>query len=175
LNAAAVERAARRALERDAVRIEHGRIRVWRLERGRRRWSPADAAGRWNDVGVPLVYASTTAALAALEGLAHLAHGEGTKAHRIVSFETAVRPGELAWLPPDSLPTHWKRDKALTRAIGAAFCSAQAWLALLVPSALAPGEQNVLLNPLHDGWGRWRSGAIERPFRFDRRLVDTLR
>jgi RES domain-containing protein len=76
-----------------------------------------------------------------------------------------------AVLSPDRLPAHWQRTPApaaLTE-FGDAFVREGRSVALIVPSAVAPGESNWLLNPQHPGFSQVRLLPLER-FVYDRRL-----
>lgn len=154
-----------------AVCPGHGRLRAWRVALGAV-WAPGEDAGRWNREGDEMLYASTTAALATLEALAHLQARDARRAHRIAHFCVDLRAGDLACLDAQALPADWKRRKGLTRAIGAHWLRRHPAAALLVPSALAPGELNVLIDPGHARWRQWRERLVTQPFRFDPRLID---
>lgn len=163
-----------RHLERffeQAVCPARGRLRAWRVAKGEV-WTPGEGAGRWNHESDDMLYASTTAALATLEALAHLEPADARRAHRIACFCVELRAGDLACLDPAALPRNWKRNQSLTRDIGAHWLRHHPTAALLVPSALAPGELNVLIDPAHGSWKKWRAAVLSRLFRFDPRLVE---
>jgi RES domain-containing protein len=147
-------------------------MRLWRI--CRRRFA-ADAAtgegarlygGRWNRRGVRVVYASTSLALAAMETFVNLEPNLQPK--DLVSIEGEI-PGQLdvARLDLKSLPAAWhrRRDESMRR-FGDEWISAGRTVALLVPSAVVPGDWNVLLNPAHPDFRRIK---FERPlpFHFD--------
>lgn len=104
-------------------------------------------AGRWTSPGRPVVYASTSAAGAVLE---YIAHAEG-------AHQSDLRLA-IATLPMDTcrsatmLPQDWDqlpyRDHV--RRVGDCWLDSGDSIALLVPSALSPREKNVLLNLRHD-------------------------
>jgi RES domain-containing protein len=154
-----------------AVCPAHGRLRAWRVALGAA-WTPGEGAGRWNRDGDDVLYASTTAALATLEALAHLQPRNARRVHRIAHFCIDLQAGDLACLDAQALPADWKRRKSLTRAIGAHWLREHPAAALLVPSALAPGELNVLIDPRHPRWRIWRKRVASRPLRFDPRLIE---
>lgn len=151
--------------------LGRGRLRLWRVTRGEDPWAPADGAGRWSERPGAMVYASTTAALAVLEARAHLEAADGRRVHRLAWIELPVRAGEVHCVRVESLPPRWKRAKGPTRALGEAWLRRGGGVALLVPSALAAGELNVLVAPAHRRWPAWRRLALDRPFRFDARLL----
>jgi RES domain-containing protein len=148
-----------------------GRLRVWRLTLDEDAWKPAERAGRWSRRPGAMIYASTTAALATLEARAHLDPPDVRRVHQLVHLEVDVRAGDVECLRVDRLPADWKRRKAITRALGERWLQQGRSLALLVPSALVGGELNVLIDPSHPKWPRWRAAARSSDFRFDHRLV----
>lgn len=152
-------------------RLGAGRLRLWRLAREGDPWSPSDSPGRWSRGPDAMVYASTTAALAVLEGRAHLAPEDARRVHRLAQLEVAVRRGEVQRLRVAALPVDWKRRKAFTRDLGERWLEWGGAAALLVPSALVGGELNVLVNVAHPRWLDWRRAARSHEFRFDARLV----
>jgi RES domain-containing protein len=126
--------------------------------------------GRWHPRGVRVVYASESRALAALEQLVHL--------HRtrlpddFVCFTVDV-PEALAIreVLVGTLPAGWRRHPGPPelQEIGSAWISAGDSVCLKVPSAVVPGEHNILLNPRHADFSKLVIGPAE-PFAFDERL-----
>ncbi len=151
-------------------------MQVWRLSKARY----AKAAftgegarilgGRWNSVGVPMVYASLSLSLAVLEVFVHMnaraAPGDfvSTKANLGID-EAAVERVNIASLPKD-----WRRlDHPALQSLGDEWIRTQRSLVLLVPSVVIDGEWNTLINPAHPSAA---SIALEDPihFNFDERL-----
>jgi RES domain-containing protein len=154
-------------------------VRVWRLCKkahavfdgeGARR-----AGGRWNRRGTPVVYASQSISLAALELLVHA--------------DPAFLPGDLVAIAADvpdalsvesieiaDLPRDWRRYPAPESLAdrGTEWTRAGRTAVLSVPSAVVPQERNYLLNPAHPDFRRIRTGKPE-PFDFDGRLKPSLR
>ncbi|MFC0676787.1 RES family NAD+ phosphorylase [Lysobacter korlensis] len=122
--------------------------------------------GRWTSDDVCAAYASTSAAGAAMEFLAHL---EGDSPEDLV-IVTAMLPGE-AVTTIDTLPAQWRerpyRDDV--RAVGDGWAREKRSLALEVPSVLCAPERNVLVNPEHPDAGQVKIRAID-PFHIDPRL-----
>jgi len=119
---------------------------------------------------VAVAYTSATLSLAALECFVHL--------------DPADAPTDLIVIPADipdevsrreiaahTLPPTWRRYPAPERLadLGTAWIRAGTTAVLLVPSAIVPQEQNVLLNPAHPDFGRIRLRPPE-PFSFDPRM-----
>ncbi len=70
-----------------------------------------------------------------------------------------------------ALPRNWASypaPEALAE-LGTAWADSLRSAVLIVPSAVIPQEENVLLNPEHADFARIRIGAA-RPFSFDRRM-----
>ena len=128
------------------------------------------AGGRWNSVGVPMVYASQSVSLAALEMLVHL-HSRPILGKYLVA---GVRFDEsmAEQLSSSQLPFDWQAIPApLTlQELGDLWLTEQRSLALRVPSVIIPTEFNYLLNPVHPDFSRI---TIDTPtsFLFDRRLL----
>ena len=125
--------------------------------------------GRWNNLGVKVVYASSSLALAAVETFVHLE--PNLQPDDFVSLEAEILEGlATERLDLHSLPRKWfaLRDDSL-RAIGDLWIRGGKTVALHVPSAAIRGEWNVLLNPEHPDFRKLR---IEKPkaFAFDLRM-----
>ncbi len=125
--------------------------------------------GRWNSPGVPMVYASTSLALAAIELFVHLE--PNLQPDDLVSVAATLPAGEparrleLVYLPPD----WWTDDFVPLRALGDKWIREKSSLAIEVPSAALRAEWNVLVNPLHPAIAEIK---VEPPqaFRFDARM-----
>jgi RES domain-containing protein len=151
-------------------------MRIWRLCRapyaaeafpgeGARRFG-----GRWNSRGVPMVYASTSLALAALELFVHLEPGQDPD--DLVCISALLPEGEPArTLQPADLPVVWWSDEGavVARELGDAWIAGRSSLALLVPSVPIRSEWNVLLNPHHPRVAELRVDSPQ-PFIFDARM-----
>lgn len=125
------------------------------------------SGGRWTSPGVPAVYASTTAAGAVLEFLAHL---DGEKPVDL-ALVAARMPGRSV-TQGNSLPTHWRempyRDDV--REYGNEWVRSRQSLALTVPSVLCEQTKNLLINPEHDDIGQLMVENISA-FTLDPRLL----
>jgi RES domain-containing protein len=147
-------------------------MRIWRICRAPHAAFSGEGArrfgGRWNSRGVPMVYASTSLALAALELFVHLDPGQTPG--DLIYISALLPEGEpVRTLPSAELPPAWWTENAETRALGDAWIAARSSLALLVPSVPIRAEWNVLLNPLHP---RISELLIDppQPFVFDERM-----
>lgn len=125
--------------------------------------------GRWNSPGHPLVYLSTTRALAALELLVHLTTVGSRRIPRTLVTVKVPRHligGELwksdGWQDnPPGKPTSDQGDDWLAVAKTAG---------VLAPSIIIPEEHNLLLNPLHPDFQEVKI-VKTTPFLFDPRLA----
>jgi RES domain-containing protein len=109
--------------------------------------------GRWNPMGTPLLYTSTTPELALLETLVHL---DGTPVRDLPPFVriTIELPDSIEALNPDVLPADWDQIKFsdnLPLVLLPKLISTYPVLAFSVPSIILKGSpsRNVLINPLH--------------------------
>jgi RES domain-containing protein len=128
-------------------------------------------SGRWHRRGQPILYASATAAMAALEVLVHVEPLQAPDDLRLLRLDL---PDDLAieTLDPALLPEDWRSVPAQESAqsIGSDWLQRRSSVALKVPSVIVPVESNVLLNPRHPGMARVRISSNEA-FRFDSRLL----
>lgn len=131
--------------------------------------------GRWNSVGVEVVYASAHRSLSVLEVLVHMEDGEpGTRAllrpYLIypISFDEAL----LEALSAASLPADWASHPPAksTQQIGDDWASRGSSAVLSVPSVVVPEEHNYLLNPNHKQFAEIQVG-LPVPCKIDPRLL----
>jgi RES domain-containing protein len=110
------------------------------------------SGGRWNEQGVPIVYTSTSRALACLETVVHLNAG-GLPLNR---YLVEITVPDAVWQAaethnPETLEVGWDAQPAgrSSIAFGTAWAAAKRSALLLVPSIIVPEEPNVLINPAH--------------------------
>ncbi|MEO7146250.1 MAG: RES domain-containing protein [Bryobacteraceae bacterium] len=126
--------------------------------------------GRWNRVGLRMIYTAESLALAALEYFVHLSAD-------YPELKLAVIPAEV---PPEviikqlraaDLPANWREypAPASLRGIGARWLDSGETAVLAAPSALIPQERIYLLNPAHPHFTRIAIGKPEA-FAFDPRM-----
>lgn len=151
-------------------------MRVWRIcnqkfassafsGEGAKLWG-----GRWNEVGVPVVYTAANLSLAALEMFVHL--------------DSDLIPDELVAIPadipekikisriyPKDLPKNWREYPVpdAIKEIGMKWILANETAVLAVPSVVIPEEENWLINPKHPDFKRIKINR-EIPFTFDSRM-----
>ena len=150
---------------------------VYRVLRKAYARSPLDGegayiyGGRWSSPGTRLAYTSEHQSLAMLEYFVHLDTGDAPPDLVLV---TAELPDDLPHqrVAADELPSYWRRSPApaeLAR-IGDEFVRRAERCVLIVPSALAPHENNWLLNPRHPHFQKIEVERTE-PFHYDPRLL----
>jgi RES domain-containing protein len=133
-------------------------MRVWRICSRRFAEQPLDGegarlfGGRWNSVGVPMVYTSAHISLAILELLVHvdtdLVPDDWVLIEVMIPDSAVIQNVAAAKLPPD-----WRAFPVPDRvqALGDTWVQAGTALALCVPSVIVPEQSNVLLNN-HFNW-----------------------
>lgn len=144
-------------------------MRVYRIYNERR--LPDDAmgakllGGRWNPKGYGVLYTSTHLSLACLEKLVHFGPRANPVKMRYAFTDIASAHDSL-----DPRREYVHQGEQCTAEIGKQWIVHAQALAVLVPSVLIPEEDNVLINPFHEGYAsiRWES----RPFDWDQRLLE---
>lgn len=124
--------------------------------------------GRWNKIGTPLVYTSCFASLAVLELMVHFSRNEIQFPFVISCLEVDA---QYAILEERLLPQNWKQlhHNSVLHGITNDWIIQNNSVALKVPSAILPIEQNVLLNPLHHDFKKVKI-KWQRKFFFDERF-----
>lgn len=138
---------------------------IYRMHRARRKADDYQGAmmagGRWNPIGIPMLYSAEHLSLACLEVLVHLDKGQLPLDYAWSKAEVSTTPDVLVIAAPPSITD--------CQAAGNDWICNQTQLAVRVPSVIIPEEFNVLLNPLHEGYEsvQW---SEPRLFHFDPRL-----
>ena len=116
--------------------------------------------GRFNSPGRPVVYTSESLALAELEILVHLPTSRLPDSY--VAFRAHLPDGAVRALDRARLPSNWRESPVprSVQAVGDAWLKSESSLALRVPSAVVPAEDNVLINPEHP---RFEEVTIDGP------------
>lgn len=123
--------------------------------------------GRWNYRGYPVVYASACLSLALLELLVDL---DIDLIPNLNSIEIEI-PAEVS-TRVFAIPKTWlkAKDDSLLQEAGTEWLKTQQSAVLIVPSAIVPNEQNVLINPLHPHASQIHI-VRNQPFQLDKRLT----
>ena len=130
--------------------------------------------GRWNPIGINMVYTSASIALATLEYLVHNFHLLSTAEICLAKIEIG-KPKPILKINNIDLPLGWNRQMQLqiaTQQIGKGFYLKGTDYVLKVPSAVVPGEFNLLLNPQHKHHAYTKVVEVIDPFTFDQRILE---
>lgn len=156
---------------------------AWRIATDTRSYTADDlsgagakaSGGRWNDVGVAMLYAAESRALACLETVVHL-NAAGLPFNRYL-VEIAI-PDDL-WaaaelVDPQAIDPGWDAQPAamVSSVFGTKWAESRRSLILLVPSVIVPEERNILINPEHPDIARVTARKVRKWLydpRFDRR------
>ena len=103
--------------------------------------------GRWHRSGEHVIYAAEHYSTAMLEKLVHFSGTLPPNQHYIQITIPAGTP--YAQLDAHSLPGWNSKDASTARAFGSQWIGACREAVLIVPSVVAPMENNVLINPRH--------------------------
>lgn len=131
--------------------------------------------GRWNPPGMPMVYCAGTRALACLETIVHLNSG-GLPLNRYlveVTIPAALAAAAEVCSEAD-LEVGWDALPASVTSLdfGSGWLKSRRAAVLILPSAIVPEEENILINPLHPGAASVKARKVRR-WRYDPRLEKT--
>jgi len=120
--------------------------------------------GRWNSVGVEVVYASAHRSLSVLEVLVHMEDdevGSGTVVRPYLIYPISFDEALLEELSSSSLPADWASHPPVTstQQIGDDWVSRASSPVLSVPSVVVPEERNYVLNPNHKRFAEIEIGS----------------
>lgn len=152
-------------------------MRAFRLVKAKHSATPLNgegarrAGGRWNAPGLPVVYCASSLSLAILELLVHVDVADIP--NDLVAVEVEI-PDYLPMRRLDvaGLPPNWRKESGRSnlQALGGVWAKDGVEVGLVVPSAVVPGEMNILLNPSHPDVAKVRIVATD-PFSLDPRLL----
>lgn len=129
--------------------------------------------GRWNTIGYPIVYTSSSRALAALEFLVHvpMALAPDNLSIAEILIPDIIRRKSIR---TSQLPSNWRDYPAPEQLadIGTKWIKSRSSLLLDIPSAVIDRETNTLINPLHSDMKHVKSVNCEK-FHFDSRLFES--
>lgn len=127
--------------------------------------------GRWNSMGISMLYTSSYRSLCVLEILVHTTHNFVPNDLRLVTIKI---PDESAI---DEIKYEAIRNEIDKRGVNAQFYTiGDRWiktsnaLVLKVPSIIVPEEFNYLINPFHKDFHKVKIENV-KAFDFDKRLV----
>jgi RES domain-containing protein len=132
------------------------------------------AGGRWNAVGVSLVYTSMNISLATLEVLVHTRRVTRMQSlYLLCTME--VDDAQIMSQDPSTLGADWRANEASCVAWTHRWLMEKRSVGLRVPSAVTDGEENVILNPSHPAFPQAVSVQGKRPATFDERVLNPKR
>lgn len=135
-------------------------------------WSGKGSAqypGRWNRAGQEVIYTSDHLALAMLEKLAHNPLRQLPPNQHYIRI-TLPAGSSYERITPHNLRGWDAADQAVAQAFGADWFDQRRSLAMFVPSVLVPEAENVLINPLANGFSQIEVGPETR-LAWDGRLI----
>lgn len=128
--------------------------------------------GRWNHAGTPLVYSSSSRALACLETVVHLGSGDPLPLNRyLVEIAVPAAAWELRSVLDHHAQIGWDARPAGKVSVdwGTDWAAGRSALLAEVPSVIVPEEYNILINPLHPDVASLRAVKVRR-WTYDARL-----
>jgi RES domain-containing protein len=160
--------------------LESDAVRLWRIAADTPDYEADDlggkgaegSGGRWNRVGTPLIYASTSRALACLETLVRPARNPLPLNRYLVEVTVPAAAWSAAIEFDPAALVGWDAEPAGKVSLdwGTAWAAGATTLLARVPSLIVPEEANVLINPAHRAIGQVRARKL-RKWLYDRRLV----
>ncbi len=125
--------------------------------------------GRWNTVGVSLVYTSATPELAHSEFMIHQRFLPPPSCNLVM---LQIPDENITKIDTGSLPEGWRsyQNYGITQKTTKNWLNQQSSLVLQVPSAIVPMSYNYLINPLHPDLENVNIIQTE-PFIFDERFL----
>ena len=126
--------------------------------------------GRWNSVGVEMIYTAGNRSLAMAEVAVHFSWGTLPSNYRMMTIEIPSSVSVMS-LSEKKLPEGWNSfpSPVNTRQFGDRFILENGVAVLKVPSVVTPGDFNYLINPFHKDMSKIRIVSVE-DFLFDKRL-----
>jgi len=115
----------------------------------------ARSGNRWNSKGTEIIYCANSRALAVAEIVVHLSLGTMPTDYVLLEIDLPTSVPRKT-LRRSSLPIGWNDFPHIleTQGIGDDFVRNGATCVLKVPSAVVPGEFNLLINPAHPDFAK---------------------
>jgi RES domain-containing protein len=122
------------------------------------------SGGRWNRVGTPLLYTSSSRALACLETIVHLGSESLPLNRYLVKVTVPISAWKAAKVVDPGKLVGWDAEPAGKASLdwGTGWAAAKSTLLARVPSIIVPEEQNVLINPAHPDAASVRAVKVRR-------------
>ncbi len=135
------------------------------------KFAPGES-GRWNLNGERVLYTSTSPALAMSETMAHrLGQGFLSAGYSLITF-TIPDATPVEEINRTQLPDDWRlySSYSFSQPLGSAWFNSRKTLLLRVPSAVVPGDFNVVVNATHGDYDKLQEISREA-FPFDQRFI----
>ncbi len=131
------------------------------------------SGGRWNNAGIPMVYCSSSIALAVLETIVH--PGAGAFPMNRCVIRIRIPDDQFAKrrvIGAAGLPEAWNARPPSFKSMdfGSQWIKGMGEVVMEVPSVIVPMESNFLLNPLHPGMEKVKARNAGQ-FVYDPRIV----
>lgn len=127
--------------------------------------------GRWNSIGLGILYTASSPALALLETIAHFPNDDVDRLPALRLFPLRLPNDRFRYVDPSSLPDNWETPELvhIMQHFFDEWLQQPDVLTLAVPSAVLDVSYNFLIHPAHPDFS---AIDIETPFflRFDKRL-----
>jgi RES domain-containing protein len=124
--------------------------------------------GRWNSVGVSMLYTSENLSLSILENIVHINNPAFLPTFQAIIIEI---PDSFKAYSVDDFLDNWREQDAFgsLRKLTEDFVEKRKFLAMKVPSAIIDIEYNFLINPQHSLFKEVKI-VNQQEFSFDQRL-----
>ena len=111
--------------------------------------------GRWNSVGVEMIYTAGNRSLAMAEVAVHFSWGTLPSNFRMMTIEIPSSVSMVS-LSANELPEGWNifPPPPFTKLFGDRFIVEKVSAVLKVPSVVTPGDFNYLINPFHPDFAK---------------------
>lgn len=129
------------------------------------------SGGRWNRAGTPMLYTSTSRALACLETVVHLGAASLPLNRYLVHITVPLAAWKHAALLNPKRLVGWDAEPAGKASLdwGSGWAAGKTTLLAKVPSVIVPEELNVLVNPAHPDISHVKA-VKTRKWTYDQRL-----
>lgn len=154
------------------------RITAWRITHRQYRNTAfsgegaKEYGGRFNSIGIPIVYTSESQALATLELLTTV--NERRRLTERICLPVTFSTKHVLAYDEEDLPAGWDARPygSASRQVGDEWAQSTRSLVLRVPSVVLPREHNYLINPRHPDVDELEIGEPE-PLNLDPRILDS--
>ncbi len=124
--------------------------------------------GRWNPIGIPVIYASESISLGLLEVLVNAGTLRELQSLALLEMDIPFAP-LIHEVKLSGLKKEWLHDIEYTQWLGQEILSSKKSLLIKCPSAIIQKESNYLINPLHGDFRKIKLLTASH-FHFDDRL-----